>query len=59
MVVRTPGSGRRAPLRVLLLYPIYGAVNTLLRTLALPVWLWSRFVTGSMRPRRGPQDRIA
>ena len=58
-VVRSPGSGRHAPLAVLLFYPIYGAFNTLLRTLALPVWFWYRFVTGSMRPRRGPKDRIA
>lgn len=58
-VVRAPGSGRRAPAGVLLLYPLYGAVNTVLRTLSLVTWLWFRFVTGSMRPRRGPRDRIA
>jgi len=58
-VVRVPNSGRRAPLIVLLLFPLYGAVNTVLRTLALLVWFWFRYVTGSMRPRRGPQDRIA
>jgi cellulose synthase/poly-beta-1,6-N-acetylglucosamine synthase-like glycosyltransferase len=58
-VVRLPGTGRRAPLGVLLLYPLYGAVNTLLRTLAVLPWFWFRYVTGSMRPRRGPKDRIA
>jgi cellulose synthase/poly-beta-1,6-N-acetylglucosamine synthase-like glycosyltransferase len=59
MVIRTPGSGRRAPIAVLLFYPIYGAINTLVRTLAVLAWFWYRFVTGSMRPRRGPGDRIA
>ena len=58
-VVRMPGSRRRAPLIVLLLHPIYGAINTLLRTLAILTWFWARHVTGSMRPRRGPKDRIA
>jgi hypothetical protein len=57
--VRIPGETGRAPFLVLLLYPIYGAVNTLLRTLSLVTWLWMRFVTGEMRPRRGPRDRIA
>jgi glycosyltransferase involved in cell wall biosynthesis len=56
--VRVPGSRRHAPLLVLLLYPLYGALNTVLRTLALLVWFWLRYVTGSMRPRRGPRDRI-
>jgi hypothetical protein len=41
------------------LHPIYGAINTLLRTLAVLTWFWARHVTGSMRPRRGPNDRIA
>jgi len=59
MVVTVPGSRKRASLAVLLLYPVYGAFNTLLRTAAVLVWLWYRFVTGSMRPRRGPKDRIA
>jgi cellulose synthase/poly-beta-1,6-N-acetylglucosamine synthase-like glycosyltransferase len=60
MVVRVPGEPRRrGRLSVLLLYPLYGALNTLMRAAALLVWLWSRFVTGSMRPRRGPADRIA
>ena len=45
--------------RVLLVYPLYGALNTVLRTAAVFVWFWFRFVTGSMRPRRGPKDRIA
>ena len=58
-VVRTPGTNRQASLATLLFYPIYGALNTVLRTLAVLVWFWFRFVTGSMRPRRGPRDRIA
>jgi hypothetical protein len=58
-MVRIPGSGRRAPLPVLLVYPLYGAVNTLLRTASVLTWFWFRYVTGSMRPRRGPEDRIA
>jgi cellulose synthase/poly-beta-1,6-N-acetylglucosamine synthase-like glycosyltransferase len=57
-VVRVPGDPRRTPLPVLLLYPLYGAVNTLLRTASLATWFWFRYVTGSMRPRRGPKDRI-
>jgi cellulose synthase/poly-beta-1,6-N-acetylglucosamine synthase-like glycosyltransferase len=58
VVVRLPGSQRRAPIAVLLFYPIYGAINTVLRTLAIPVWFWYRYVSGSMRPRTGPKDRI-
>ena len=58
-VVRVPGSRRRAPLLVLLFYPLYGALNTVLRVLAIFSWFWFRFITGSMRPRRGPKDRIA
>ncbi|MGH7730685.1 MAG: glycosyltransferase family 2 protein [Candidatus Eiseniibacteriota bacterium] len=58
-VVRIPGDRRHTPLRVLLFYPIYGALNTVLRTGSLLTWLWFRYVTGSMRPRRGPKDRIA
>jgi cellulose synthase/poly-beta-1,6-N-acetylglucosamine synthase-like glycosyltransferase len=58
-VVRVPGTGERAPVGVLLFYPVYGAVNTVLRTLSALVWFWLRFVTGAMRPRRGPKDRIA
>jgi cellulose synthase/poly-beta-1,6-N-acetylglucosamine synthase-like glycosyltransferase len=57
-VVRIPGDRRRTPLPVLLLYPIYGAFHTVLRTISLGTWFWYRYVTGSMRPRRGPQDRI-
>jgi cellulose synthase/poly-beta-1,6-N-acetylglucosamine synthase-like glycosyltransferase len=57
-VVRTPGSRRRAPLLVLLVYPIYGAINTVLRTASLATWFWFRYITGSMRPRSGPKDRI-
>lgn len=57
-VIRIPGTGRRAPIPVLLFYPIYGAANTVVRTLSLLSWFWLRFVTGTMRPRRGPKDRI-
>jgi hypothetical protein len=57
-VIRAPGGGRAAPLGVLLAYPVYGAANTVLRTASLGTWFWMRFVTGSMRPRRGPEDRI-
>ena len=57
-VVRVPGEGRRAPIAVLLLYPVYGALNTLLRTASVFTWFWMRFVTRTMRPRRGPEDRI-
>ena len=57
-MVRIPGTRQRSSIFVLLVYPLYGGLNTVLRTLALPVWFWFRFVTGSMRPRRGPQDRI-
>ena len=57
-VVRIPGSRRRAPILVLLLYPVYGAVNTVLRTASLLTWFWLRYVTGAMRPRRGARDRI-
>ncbi len=56
--IRSPGTRRRAPLTVLLLYPVYGALNTVLRTAAALTWAWSRWVTGTMRPRRGPKDRI-
>ena len=59
LVVRVPGERRkRAPIGVLLFYPVYGAANTVTRSAALFVWFWFRFVTGSMRPRRGPEDRI-
>ena len=59
LVVRVPGEREtRAPLGVLVLYPIYGALNTLMRAAAFPVWFWYRYVTGSMRPRLGPEDRI-
>jgi cellulose synthase/poly-beta-1,6-N-acetylglucosamine synthase-like glycosyltransferase len=57
-VVRVPGERRRTPVAVLLLYPLYGGLNTVLRTAALATWFWFRYVTGSMRPRRGPEDRI-
>jgi cellulose synthase/poly-beta-1,6-N-acetylglucosamine synthase-like glycosyltransferase len=57
-VIRSQGGRRRAPFVVLLFYPFYGALNTVLRTLALPVWAWMRYVSGAMRPRRGPADRV-
>jgi cellulose synthase/poly-beta-1,6-N-acetylglucosamine synthase-like glycosyltransferase len=57
--VRVPGERRRAPVGVLFIYPLYGALNTLLRVLAIGTWFWMRFVTREMKPRRGPQDRIA
>jgi cellulose synthase/poly-beta-1,6-N-acetylglucosamine synthase-like glycosyltransferase len=56
--VRPPGRRRHAPLGVLLFYPLYGALNTILRTGAALTWAWLRFVTGTMRPRRGPLDRV-
>ncbi len=58
-VVRIPGSRARAPLFVLLVYPLYGALNTILRSLSLFVWAWLRFVTGSMRAKRDERDRVA
>ena len=39
-------------------YPIYGAINTVLRMLAVFTWGWMRYVTGDMRPKRGPKDRL-
>lgn len=57
-VVRVPGSRQRAPLRVLFFYPIYGAINTVLRTLSLFVWVWLRYGTSAMKPRRGAADRV-
>lgn len=57
-VVRIPGTRARAPLTVLLVYPLYGAINTILRSLSLLVWAWLRFVTGSMRAKRDERDRV-
>ena len=57
-VVRIPGSRRRAPLRVLFFYPLYGALNTSLRTFSILVWFWLRFATRRMKPRRGIADRV-
>jgi cellulose synthase/poly-beta-1,6-N-acetylglucosamine synthase-like glycosyltransferase len=57
-VVRIPGTRSRSPVAVLLVYPLYGAFNTLLRTLSLGVWLYLRFVSGVMRPRRTAADRV-
>ncbi len=58
-IVRIPGSGKRAPLAVLFFYPVYGAINTVLRAASALVWLWLRFVTGAMRPKRGIASRVA
>jgi hypothetical protein len=58
-VVRIPGSSKRAPLGVLLFYPLYGGLNTRLRTSSLFVWLYMRFISGVMRPRRDERDRVA
>jgi cellulose synthase/poly-beta-1,6-N-acetylglucosamine synthase-like glycosyltransferase len=57
-VVRIPGSRRRAPLLVLFFYPIYGAINSVLRSSSLFVWFYLRYVSGRMRPRRGIADRV-
>jgi hypothetical protein len=57
-VVRVPGSRRHAPLRVLFFYPLYGALNTVLRTLSLLVWFWMRYVSGRMKPRRSMAERV-
>jgi cellulose synthase/poly-beta-1,6-N-acetylglucosamine synthase-like glycosyltransferase len=57
-VVRVPYSSKRAPLGVLLFYPIYGGINTLLRMFSALTWFWMRYVTREMKPRRGPGDRI-
>jgi glycosyltransferase involved in cell wall biosynthesis len=57
-VIRQPGSRRRTPIVVLLAFPLYGAVNTVFRTLSLLTWLWLRFVTGTMRPRRETHRRL-
>lgn len=57
-VIRPPGDRRRTHPLVLFAYPAYGAVNTVLRTVSLLVWVHLRWVTGSMRPRRGPLDRV-
>ncbi len=57
-VIRPPGRRRRTRPDVLLVYPLYGALNTILRTASLFVWAWFRWVTGTMRPRRGPSDRV-
>jgi cellulose synthase/poly-beta-1,6-N-acetylglucosamine synthase-like glycosyltransferase len=59
LVVTVPGEKRRAPLTVLLLYPLYGALNTVVRMLSVATWFWMRYVSGVMRPRRGAQDRTA
>ena len=58
-VVRIPGSNKRAPISVLLFYPLYGGLNTVLRTASLFVWLYMRFISGVMRPRRDERDRVA
>lgn len=58
-LIREPEERGRASLAVLLSYPLYGALNTVLRTAALFVWAWFRWGTGTMRPRRGPLDRVS
>ncbi len=57
-VVRIPGSRHRAPIAVLFFYPLYGALNTMLRAASLFVWLYMRFVSGAMRPRKDERDRV-
>lgn len=57
-VIHLPATRKRAPIAVLLFYPIYGAMNTILRTLAIFSWAWMRYMTKSMRPKRGPSDRV-
>ena len=44
---------------MLLFYPLYGALNTILRTFAVLTWFWLRYVKSDMKPRRGPVDRVA
>lgn len=56
-VIRIPGTNKRSPIGVLLFYPLYGAINTVMRTLSIFTWLWFRWITGAMRPKRGPGDR--
>ncbi|MFN8586335.1 MAG: glycosyltransferase [Candidatus Eisenbacteria bacterium] len=56
--IRQPGSRRRAAIGVLLFYPLYGALNTIMRTGALFTWFWLRHVKTDMRPRRGAADRV-
>lgn len=58
-VIRQPGSRSRTSIPVLLFYPLYGALNTILRTLSILTWFWLRHVRRDMRPRRGPIDRAA
>ncbi len=58
IAIREPGSRRRASLGVLLCYPVYGAVNTVLRTASILTWFWLRYVKRTMKPRRGPADRV-
>ena len=41
---------------VLLLYPLFGLTNAVLRIVSWFVWLWKRFVTGEMR-RKSVKDR--
>jgi len=57
-IVRIPGTRKHAPLHVLLLFPIYGAFNTILRTVCILVWFWLRYVSRVMRPRRTVRDRV-
>jgi hypothetical protein len=41
---------------VLLLYPVFGLSNAVLRIVAWFVWFWKRLVTGEMR-RKSERDR--
>ena len=57
-VVRVPGSRRRAPIGVLFAYPIYGAISTVLRATSFFVWIYLRYISHAMRPRRDERDRV-
>ena len=54
VIQREFDTGRRWA--VMLLYPVFGLSNAVLRIFAWFVWIWKRFVTGEMR-RRGEKDR--
>ena len=58
LVVRVPREHGRASILVWLTYPIYGAINTCLRFIALFTWIWMRYVTKTMRPRKNEKDRV-
>lgn len=54
VIQRDFDTGRRWA--VILLYPVFGLSNAVLRVFAWFVWLWKRVVTGEMR-RKGEGDR--